>query len=200
MFIYTVLGLLPKNSIKGSYESGAFSSRLLLSAAVRDCLFACEVSVALEMRSLKGCMTLSRVSLSFELLLVMKHHASSTIYNWFAEFKRARVNPCDESPDGCPSTAMNNKNINTVHRMIEIDRREHTATRADLCMPVCGACPPARPFTAKAATIINKHVMNDGRCAGGRAKKSARAQAHVGSLYELLTRFNGSENYIGCRL
>ncbi|GBP81089.1 Histone-lysine N-methyltransferase SETMAR [Eumeta japonica] len=44
------------------------------------------------------------------------------IYNWFAEFKRGRVNLSDEFRDGRPSTAENNKNIDVVRRMIETDR------------------------------------------------------------------------------
>ncbi|GBP52342.1 hypothetical protein EVAR_38489_1 [Eumeta japonica] len=45
-----------------------------------------------------------------------------TIYNWFSEFKRARVDLSDEFRDVCPSTAVNNKNIEAVRHMIETDR------------------------------------------------------------------------------
>ncbi|GBP50122.1 hypothetical protein EVAR_42803_1 [Eumeta japonica] len=45
----------------------------------------------------------------------------ATIYNWFAEFKCSRVNLGDEVPDGRPPTAVNNKNIDAVRRMIETD-------------------------------------------------------------------------------
>ncbi|GBP46082.1 hypothetical protein EVAR_41435_1 [Eumeta japonica] len=38
------------------------------------------------------------------------------------EFKRGRVNLRDEFFDYCPSTAVNNKNIDGVRRMIETDR------------------------------------------------------------------------------
>ncbi|GBP18472.1 hypothetical protein EVAR_93877_1 [Eumeta japonica] len=43
----------------------------------------------------------------------------TTIYNWFAEFKRYRVNLSDEFREGRPSTAMNKRNVDAVHRMIE---------------------------------------------------------------------------------
>ncbi|GBP81610.1 hypothetical protein EVAR_21240_1 [Eumeta japonica] len=46
----------------------------------------------------------------------------TTIYNWFAEFKRGLVYLSDEFRDGRPSTALNNKNIDVVRRMIETDR------------------------------------------------------------------------------
>ncbi|GBP40904.1 Histone-lysine N-methyltransferase SETMAR [Eumeta japonica] len=46
---------------------------------------------------------------------------NTTIYNWFAEFKRGRVNLSDEFRDGRSSTAVNNKNIDAVRRMIETD-------------------------------------------------------------------------------
>ncbi|GBP13996.1 hypothetical protein EVAR_102688_1 [Eumeta japonica] len=42
-------------------------------------------------------------------------------YNWLTEFKRGRVNLSNEFHDGRPSTAVNNKNIDAVHRMIETD-------------------------------------------------------------------------------
>ncbi|GBP73157.1 hypothetical protein EVAR_59046_1 [Eumeta japonica] len=45
-----------------------------------------------------------------------------TIYNWFAEFKRGRISLSDEFHDGHPYIAVNNKNIDDVHRMIEIER------------------------------------------------------------------------------
>ncbi|GBO99277.1 Putative uncharacterized protein FLJ37770 [Eumeta japonica] len=45
-----------------------------------------------------------------------------TIYNWFAECKRGRVNLSDEFRDGRPSTAVNNKSIDAVHRLIKTDR------------------------------------------------------------------------------
>ncbi|GBP93137.1 hypothetical protein EVAR_46079_1 [Eumeta japonica] len=43
------------------------------------------------------------------------------IYNWFAEFKRAVVNFSDEFRDGHPYT-VNNKNIDSMRRMIETDK------------------------------------------------------------------------------
>ncbi|GBP39869.1 Cyclin-dependent kinase 2-associated protein 1 [Eumeta japonica] len=46
----------------------------------------------------------------------------TTIYNWFTEFKRGRVNLSDEFPNSRPSTAVSNKNIDTVCIMIEIGR------------------------------------------------------------------------------
>lgn len=46
----------------------------------------------------------------------------TTVYSWFAEFKRGRINLSDESRDGRPSTAVTNKNIDAVRRMIETDR------------------------------------------------------------------------------
>ncbi|GBP17693.1 hypothetical protein EVAR_8681_1 [Eumeta japonica] len=44
-----------------------------------------------------------------------------TIYKWFAEFKRDRVNLSDEFRGGRPSTAVNNNNIDAVRRIIEAD-------------------------------------------------------------------------------
>ncbi|GBP32753.1 Beta-glucuronidase [Eumeta japonica] len=41
----------------------------------------------------------------------------------YLEFKRGRINLSDEFRDGRPSTAVNNKNIDAVRRMIETDRR-----------------------------------------------------------------------------
>ncbi|GBP83584.1 Putative uncharacterized protein FLJ37770 [Eumeta japonica] len=46
----------------------------------------------------------------------------TTIYNWFAIFKRGCINLNDEFRDGRPSTAMNNKNIDSVRRIIETNR------------------------------------------------------------------------------
>ncbi|GBP82878.1 Putative uncharacterized protein FLJ37770 [Eumeta japonica] len=47
---------------------------------------------------------------------------NSTIYKWFAKFKPGLVDLSDEFHDGRPSTAVNNKNIGAMRRMIEIDR------------------------------------------------------------------------------
>ncbi|GBP07593.1 hypothetical protein EVAR_2731_1 [Eumeta japonica] len=47
----------------------------------------------------------------------------TTIYNWFAEFKRGRVNFSDEFRDGPLSTTMYDKNINAVLRMIDTNSR-----------------------------------------------------------------------------
>ncbi|GBP65178.1 Putative uncharacterized protein FLJ37770 [Eumeta japonica] len=46
----------------------------------------------------------------------------TTIYNWFAEINRGRVNLSDEFRDGRPSTAVNIKTIGAVCHMIETDR------------------------------------------------------------------------------
>ncbi|GBP76320.1 hypothetical protein EVAR_59266_1 [Eumeta japonica] len=46
----------------------------------------------------------------------------TTIYNWFAEFKHSLVNLDDEFRDCRPSTAVNNKNIVAMRRMIKTDR------------------------------------------------------------------------------
>ncbi|GBP66479.1 Histone-lysine N-methyltransferase SETMAR [Eumeta japonica] len=43
----------------------------------------------------------------------------TTVYNWFSEFKCGRVNLSDEFRDNLPSTAVNNKNINSMRRVIE---------------------------------------------------------------------------------
>ncbi|GBP46586.1 hypothetical protein EVAR_95048_1 [Eumeta japonica] len=53
---------------------------------------------------------------------VNKSKGKTTIYNWFAEFKRDRVNPSDGFRGGRPSTAVNNKNIDAVRRVIKTDR------------------------------------------------------------------------------
>ncbi|GBP04705.1 hypothetical protein EVAR_3665_1 [Eumeta japonica] len=42
----------------------------------------------------------------------------TTIYNWFSEFKGGRVNLCDKFRYGQSSTAVNNKNIDAMRRMI----------------------------------------------------------------------------------
>ncbi|GBP56175.1 hypothetical protein EVAR_23615_1 [Eumeta japonica] len=46
----------------------------------------------------------------------------NTIYNWFAEFKRGRVNLSAEFRDDRASAAVNDKNIDAVCLMIETDR------------------------------------------------------------------------------
>ncbi|GBP47718.1 hypothetical protein EVAR_14249_1 [Eumeta japonica] len=46
---------------------------------------------------------------------------NTTINNWFAEFKRGHVNLSDEFRDDRLSTAVNNKNIDAVRRMIQTD-------------------------------------------------------------------------------
>ncbi|GBP97397.1 hypothetical protein EVAR_69871_1 [Eumeta japonica] len=51
------------------------------------------------------------------------------IYNWLAEFKRGHINLSDEIRDGRPSTAVNNKNVDAVRRMIETDT--HVALSRD---------------------------------------------------------------------
>ncbi|GBP55324.1 hypothetical protein EVAR_43079_1 [Eumeta japonica] len=66
------------------------------------------------------CFLLIRASLGFETPLAMKHHARR-LYNRYAKFKRGRVNVSDEFRDGHPSTAVNNKNVDAVRRMIDID-------------------------------------------------------------------------------
>ncbi|GBP43560.1 Histone-lysine N-methyltransferase SETMAR [Eumeta japonica] len=42
--------------------------------------------------------------------------------SWFAEFKRGRVNFSEEFRIGCPSTVVNNKDIDIARYMIETDR------------------------------------------------------------------------------
>ncbi|GBP32593.1 hypothetical protein EVAR_25952_1 [Eumeta japonica] len=42
--------------------------------------------------------------------------------NWFAKFKHGLINLNDEFLDGRPSTAVNNKNMDSVRRMIATDR------------------------------------------------------------------------------
>ncbi|GBP35257.1 hypothetical protein EVAR_19477_1 [Eumeta japonica] len=52
-----------------------------------------------------------------------KASCKTTIYNWFAKFKRGRVNLSDEEfCDDRSSTSVNNKNTDAVRRMIETDR------------------------------------------------------------------------------
>ncbi|GBP62987.1 hypothetical protein EVAR_44040_1 [Eumeta japonica] len=46
----------------------------------------------------------------------------STVYNGFAEFKLGRVNVSNEFSYDRPSTAVNNKNIDVMRRMIETDK------------------------------------------------------------------------------
>ncbi|GBP45926.1 hypothetical protein EVAR_41227_1 [Eumeta japonica] len=49
--------------------------------------------------------------------------SKTTICKWFSEFKRGRVNLSNGFLHGRPSTAMNNKNIDAVRRMIKSDKR-----------------------------------------------------------------------------
>ncbi|GBP69368.1 hypothetical protein EVAR_53445_1 [Eumeta japonica] len=58
--------------------------------------------------------SLARLRIAFENEAPHK----TTIYNWFAEFKRGRAKLSDEFRDGRPSVVVNNKNIDAVHRMI----------------------------------------------------------------------------------
>ncbi|GBP63974.1 hypothetical protein EVAR_25125_1 [Eumeta japonica] len=51
---------------------------------------------------------------------------NTAIYNWFAEFKRGRVNLIDEFHDGYPSTTVKTKNIDVARRVIETDRMNIT--------------------------------------------------------------------------
>ncbi|GBP49258.1 hypothetical protein EVAR_102201_1 [Eumeta japonica] len=46
----------------------------------------------------------------------------TTIYPCFTEFKHSSVNLSDEFLDGRPTTAVNNKNLDAVRRMIETDK------------------------------------------------------------------------------
>ncbi|GBP80418.1 hypothetical protein EVAR_59093_1 [Eumeta japonica] len=46
----------------------------------------------------------------------------TTIYKWFAEFKRDLVNLSNEFRDGRPSTGVNNINIDAVRCIFETDR------------------------------------------------------------------------------
>ncbi|GBP70147.1 Putative uncharacterized protein FLJ37770 [Eumeta japonica] len=56
----------------------------------------------------------------------------TTIYTWFAEFKRGRVSLKDEFRDGRPSTTVNNKNIDATCRMIVTNRPPQTRGRRRL--------------------------------------------------------------------
>ncbi|GBP78303.1 hypothetical protein EVAR_52357_1 [Eumeta japonica] len=42
----------------------------------------------------------------------------TTVYNWFAEYKHGRVNFSIDFSDGRPSTAVNNRNIDAVRRIV----------------------------------------------------------------------------------
>ncbi|GBP09233.1 hypothetical protein EVAR_4088_1 [Eumeta japonica] len=64
----------------------------------------------------------------------------TTIYNWFAEFKRGRINLNDEFRDRRLSMAVNNKNIDAVRPVIETDR--HMTYHEIRTFLVC--CRPAR--------------------------------------------------------
>ncbi|GBP41147.1 Histone-lysine N-methyltransferase SETMAR [Eumeta japonica] len=46
----------------------------------------------------------------------------TTVYDWFAKFKRGCINLSNEFRDGRPSTAVNNKNIDAERRTIEADK------------------------------------------------------------------------------
>ncbi|GBP89734.1 Putative uncharacterized protein FLJ37770 [Eumeta japonica] len=46
----------------------------------------------------------------------------TTIYTWFTEFKRGRINLGDDFRGDYPSTAVNNNNVDTMRRIIVTDR------------------------------------------------------------------------------
>lgn len=49
--------------------------------------------------------------------------SKSTVYEWFAEFKRGRSSLSHASGGGRPKTAITQQNIDTVQKLIEKDRR-----------------------------------------------------------------------------
>ncbi|GBP08033.1 hypothetical protein EVAR_2853_1 [Eumeta japonica] len=57
-----------------------------------------------------------------------KTSRKTTIINWLADLKRSRVNLSNEFRDGRLSTAVNNKNIDAVHRIIQINSMCPTTT------------------------------------------------------------------------
>src|SRR5436190_13198683 len=46
-----------------------------------------------------------------------------TIYEWYADFKRGRVELCDESREGRPATAVTPENIDAVRNLLQEDHR-----------------------------------------------------------------------------
>ncbi|GBP90273.1 hypothetical protein EVAR_62926_1 [Eumeta japonica] len=72
---------------------------------------------------LNECNLIAQQSLArFETVLDDEVTRKTTIYDWFAKFKLARVDRNDECRDGRPSTAVNNKHIDAVRPMMETDR------------------------------------------------------------------------------
>ncbi|GBP13887.1 hypothetical protein EVAR_10458_1 [Eumeta japonica] len=65
---------------------------------------------------------LSRASLGFKLLLAMKHHARRQSITGLQNSNVIVSNLSDKFPDGHPSTAVNNKNIDVMHRIIKTNR------------------------------------------------------------------------------
>lgn len=52
-----------------------------------------------------------------------KAPSQSTVYEWYAEFKRGRTTLSDEPKEGRPVTAVTPPNINAVRKLLEEDRR-----------------------------------------------------------------------------
>ncbi|GBP61114.1 hypothetical protein EVAR_89780_1 [Eumeta japonica] len=69
----------------------------------------------------------------FQTVFVNKAPSKATIYNWFEEFKRGHVNLSGELHDGRTFTAVNNKNMNAVHRMIETARHNQEENYVTWC-------------------------------------------------------------------
>jgi len=46
-----------------------------------------------------------------------------TVYEWYANFKRGRVELCDESREGRPATAVTPENIDAVRNLLQEDHR-----------------------------------------------------------------------------
>ncbi|GBP82409.1 hypothetical protein EVAR_99100_1 [Eumeta japonica] len=77
----------------------------------------------------RKCIATQQSLARFRTALGNEASCKTSTYNWFAEFKRGRVNFRDEFRDGRPSTAVNNKNIDAVRRMIGIIFERQTSKR-----------------------------------------------------------------------
>ncbi|GBP86766.1 hypothetical protein EVAR_66674_1 [Eumeta japonica] len=104
----------------------------------------------------------------------------------FAEFKCDRVNLSDEFCDGHPFTAVNNKNIDAVRRMLETDRHEtYHETRAFL------------GISLRIQSMLHKHLGMKKLCSRWIPHSFTEAQNQPHHLYNaMFTKFR-KERQIG---
>ncbi|GBP28349.1 hypothetical protein EVAR_11812_1 [Eumeta japonica] len=84
----------------------------------------------------------------------------TTIYNWFVELKRGRVNLSDEFRDGRPSTAVNNKKHRCCepyarNRQRALDENKHLGSNRERSINRCAG--DGRPRLTAARNAISTH-------------------------------------------